>query len=272
MPNAPGLGKMPAMTPGLAPEVRFAKEYHRSPVSHGRPQVRLRRELRPRDEPDYRGHGGHGLCGCNSSSFERSGSFSLFYNEPAVVQFLPGSFALWNSGTTPTTLLAKSASQRIIGAGAGSPAAGGGTSITLVSGSQTTGLIVASTTAYTNATAISQLRPNRSRNQYFRVGNDHRSTVTAYAGATGSQVTGIYLLAAGDTLTPTYAGGTPTMDSSLPVRSGRPKGAPTVESLYINLNAKVWATIIDLSFSPTGGAGAGAYAESAKNPRIYNVR
>jgi len=180
---------------------------------------------------------------------------------PAVIQFLPGfTYKFWNAGTTPTSILIQSGDQSILGAFAKNPV-----NLSRVGSSQASITPPASTVAYTNAsggTLYVRIIPGTETSGSATTTG---LTVTAYNGATATPVTGIYILANGDTLTPTYAGGTPTMDSSLPfIAFGVQPASWNIRGLLIK-GTGIWADTLDSAFNPTGAAGAGAYAETGGN-------
>ncbi len=202
-------------------------------------------------------------------------------SQPAVVQFLSGTFKCWATGTTPTALTMPSPNQVIIGAG---PLA---TTLNIQQvGSAATG--ATSGNAWSNPTAgtiyVVVTPGTETSGSAMTTGN----AVQAYSGATGSQTTGIYQLGSADTVTVTWAGGTPTsINYGMPFLAFSMTYATSnlgpakfkFSDFQINSNAYAWGTLLDFAASyqgsGTNAAGSQLYAawkEGSKPGYLANLR
>jgi hypothetical protein len=219
-----------------------------------------------------------------------SAPYSTSY--PAAVTLLPGNFPMWNTLSTPKTIYFYSSGQTFLGVGKASsritPKSAGSATLTPVSAA-----------AYPGSSYAGQ---GYSVSQYVMVTPNTETsgsatctgqTLVAYSGASGSQVTGIYILGTADTVTVTYAGGTPKMYAALPMFAfnlGTSAGSPTYatpgpgfvfQDFEVNCAAGIdWADTIDCSISPTtsgatsstGKSNGAAYYEQGNSARIMGVR
>ncbi len=189
---------------------------------------------------------------------------------PAKISFLAGTYPCYVVVPPTGPLLIQSGVQVIEGAGKQS------TEIDLKQAAQTTITPPASASTYTN-TAVMPLYVRiipgtETTGSAVTTGN----TKVAYSGISTAQVTGIYLLAPNDTLTLTYSGGTPTMDSSYPFLAYNvaPSKGPSVKGFQINTQTNSWGVPgIDFAYNPNGTSGGNAaYAEAGNSILLQEFR
>jgi len=195
---------------------------------------------------------------------------------PAVVQLLPGTFNCWNTGTTSIPILAKSAGQRIVGAGMRSTtlkvnSANGQAAITVgaspytYTNSSGNAQIV---TVNTNGCTWSTATPVQHGATALNVPSGAGSTNTAWNTFAGSLT---FCVENGGTVVLTYSAGAPTMSASLSFLMWNV--APTaigsgVELLEVTVGANGWARGIDPSSDPNNGLG---YSETTRPFRLISV-
>jgi hypothetical protein len=188
---------------------------------------------------------------------------------PAKVVYQGGTYQFWNAGTTPVTTLIKSGVQVLEGTGAKD-----GVILRINSGTQTSITVTASVFTYTNATGISQYVRVIPGTETSGSATTTGEVITPYVGTTGSQVTGLYLLANGDNVAVTYGGGSPTMDRSVPFMAFSVQPASfKFSGFQVNQTTVSWSSILDMAYNPTGAAGTGAYVEAGAHLFVLdNVR
>lgn len=184
-------------------------------------------------------------------------------SRPATVQFLPGVYRLWNSGTTPVPILIQSGVQNIVGPGLGA--------IELVpeQGSQETITLPSSGNAWSNPTGHSI---------YVTISGGTVSSISTtglvqYGLAAGTS--GTYLLGPDDTITVTYSAA-PTATYALSVfqwnvAPGGTNQGPTISGMYHTQNGVVWQHFWDFVANPNGSGNSGSTNAAYTEGPIYGV-